>query len=61
VQITTLPPYPKGKAVRWNLWILDAIKEQISTLAADRDVSPSELVQEWLWKALTDQPAPEPR
>ena len=25
VQITTLPPYPKGKAVRWNLWILDAI------------------------------------
>ena len=40
VQITTLPPYPKGKAVRWNLWILDAIKEQISTLAAERDVSP---------------------
>ena len=21
VQITALPPYPKGKAVRWNLWI----------------------------------------
>ena len=55
VQITTLPPYPKGKAVRWNLWILDAIKEQISTLAAERDVSPSELVQEYLWKALNDQ------
>ena len=55
VQITTLPPYPKGKAVRWNLWILDAMKEQISTLAADRDLSPSELVQEYLWKALNDQ------
>jgi DNA-binding transcriptional MocR family regulator len=27
VQITALPSYPKGKAVRWNLWILDAIKE----------------------------------
>jgi hypothetical protein len=50
VQITALPPYPKGKAVRWNLWILDAIKEQISTLAAERDLSPSELVQEYLWK-----------
>jgi hypothetical protein len=55
VQITTLPPYPKGKAVRWNIWILDAIKEQISTLAAERDVKPSELVQEYLWKALTDR------
>jgi hypothetical protein len=27
VQTTALPPYPKGKAVRWNLWILDAIKD----------------------------------
>jgi hypothetical protein len=27
VQITALPPYPKGKAVRWNLWILDAIRD----------------------------------
>jgi len=61
VQITTLPSHPKGKAVRWNLWILDAIKEQISTLAAERDVSPSELVQEWLWQALTARPAPELR
>jgi hypothetical protein len=55
VQITALPPYPKGKAVRWNLWILDAIKDQISALAAERNLSPSELVQEYLWKALTDQ------
>jgi hypothetical protein len=54
VQITALPPYPKGKAVRWNLWILDAIKDQISALAAARDCSPSELVQEYLWKALND-------
>jgi hypothetical protein len=55
VQITTLPSYPKGKAVRWNLWILDVIKDQISVLAAGRDLSPSELVQEYLWKALNDQ------
>jgi hypothetical protein len=55
VQITALPPYPPGKAVRWNLWILDAIKDQISALAAERNLSPSELVQESLWKALTDQ------
>jgi len=24
-----------GQGVRWNLWILDAIKDQISALAAD--------------------------
>jgi hypothetical protein len=55
VQITALPPYPKGKAVRWNIWILDAIKEQITALAAERDLKPSELVQEYLWKALNDR------
>ena len=55
VQITTLPPYPKGKAVRWNLWILDAIRDELSALAAERDVSPSQLVQELLWKALTER------
>ena len=55
MQITALPPYPQGKAVRWNVWILDAIKDQISALAVERDVSPSELVQEYLWKALTNQ------
>ena len=52
VQITALPPYPKGKAVRWNLWILDAIRDELSALAAERDVSPSQLVQERLWKEL---------
>jgi hypothetical protein len=30
VQITALPPLPPGKAVRWNLWILDAIREEIA-------------------------------
>jgi hypothetical protein len=54
VQITALPPYPKGKAVRWNLWILDAIRDDLAALAAERGVSPSQLVQELLWKALTD-------
>jgi hypothetical protein len=55
VQITALPPYPKGKAVRWNLWILDAIREEITALAAQRGLSPSQLVQELLWKALSDR------
>ena len=41
--------------MRWNLWILDAIREEIASLAAERDISPSQLVQEWLWKALTDR------
>jgi hypothetical protein len=53
VQITTLPPYPKGKAVRWNLWILDAIRDELAALAAERGISPSQLVQEVLWQALS--------
>ena len=57
MQVTALPPYPKGKAVRWNLWILDAIREEITSLAAERDVSPSQLVQEVLWQWLTDRRA----
>jgi hypothetical protein len=55
VQISTLPPYPKGKAVRWNLWILDAIRDEIASLAAERDMAPSQLVQELLWKALSER------
>jgi hypothetical protein len=55
VQITALPPYPKGKAVRWNLWILDAIRDELAALAAERGISPSQLVQELLWKALSDR------
>ena len=38
--------------MRWNLWILDAIRDELSGLAAERDVSPSQLVQELLWKEL---------
>jgi hypothetical protein len=41
--------------VAGTLWILDAIKDQISARAAERNLSASELVQEYLWKALTDQ------
>jgi hypothetical protein len=52
VQITALPPYPKGKAVRWNLWILDAIRDELAALAAERSISTSQLVQELLWKEL---------
>jgi hypothetical protein len=55
VQITALPPYPKAKAVRWNLWILDAIRDDLAALAAEPGVSPSQLVQEILWQALTDR------
>jgi hypothetical protein len=55
VQITALPRYPKGKAVRWNLWIVDAIRDELAALAAERGISPSQLVQELLWKALTDR------
>jgi hypothetical protein len=60
VQITALPPYPSGKAVRWNLWILDAIRDDLAALAAERGVSPSQLVQELLWKALTDRQSSRP-
>jgi hypothetical protein len=60
VQITALPPYPKGKAVRWNLWILDVIRDELTTLAAERGLSPSQFVQELLWKALSDRRASMP-
>jgi hypothetical protein len=53
VQITTLPPYPPGKAVRW---ILDAIRDELARLAQERDMSPSQLVQEVLWKSITERP-----
>jgi hypothetical protein len=59
-QSTALPPYPKGKAVRWNLWVLDKIRAEIATVAAQRGISPSQLVQEFLWKALTDRRASTP-
>lgn len=55
VQITALPPYPKGKAVRWNLWIVDAIRDELAALATERGISPSQLVQEFLWKVLNDR------
>jgi len=61
VQITALPPYPKGKAVRWNLWILDAIRDELAALATARGISPSQLVQELLWQALSDRRAADPR
>jgi hypothetical protein len=55
VQITTTPPYPKGKSVRWNLWILEPIRDELATMAAEREMSPSQLVQELLWKALRQE------
>jgi hypothetical protein len=29
--MTLLPLFPKGKAVRWNVWILDAIRDELAT------------------------------
>jgi cbb3-type cytochrome oxidase subunit 3 len=55
VQITALPPYPTGKAVRWNLWILDVIRDKLTSRAAERGCSPSQLVQELLWRALSPE------
>jgi hypothetical protein len=54
-QITALPPLPKGKAVRWNLWIHAAIRDELVSLATQREMSASQLVQELLWKALADR------
>jgi hypothetical protein len=56
MQITALPPYPKAKADRWNIWLNIAIREEITAWATERDLSPSQLVQELLWKALNDRP-----
>jgi hypothetical protein len=53
VQITTLPPYPKGKAVRWNLWILDTLQDALKSWATEREISPSQLVQELLWAVVS--------
>jgi hypothetical protein len=55
VQITTTPAYPKGKAIRWNLWILEPIRDELASVAAEWDLSPSQLVQEVLWKFLNDE------
>jgi hypothetical protein len=60
VQITALPPYPKGKAMRWNLWILDAMRDELAALAAERGIPPSQLVQELLWQALSDRRSGDP-
>jgi hypothetical protein len=60
VQITALPPYPKGKAVRWNLWIPDVMRDELATWAAERGISPSQLVQELLWQALSGRQASVP-
>jgi hypothetical protein len=55
VQITTLPPWPKGEAVRWNLWLPKSIRDALSAWARERGVQPSQLVTELLWKALNDR------
>jgi hypothetical protein len=46
--------------MRWNLWILDAIRDEIGALPTERGLSPSQMVQEILWRALTDGRASTP-
>jgi hypothetical protein len=53
VQRTTLPHPSRGKAVRWNLWIPEGLKAQLIAQAAARQLSPSALVQELLWQAVS--------
>jgi hypothetical protein len=60
VQITGTPPYPKGKEVPWNLWILEPIRDDIASIAAERNLPPSQLVQEVLWKFLSERSASSP-
>jgi hypothetical protein len=55
VQITTLPQWPKGEAVRWNLWLPKSIRDELSAWARERGVPPSQLVTELLWQALRDR------
>jgi hypothetical protein len=55
VQITTLPTWPKGEAVRWNLWLPKSIRDELSAWATERGIPPSQLVTELLWKALNDR------
>jgi hypothetical protein len=52
VQITALPPIPPSKATRWNLWLPTFLQEEISRIATERGISPSQLVKEWLWEKL---------
>jgi hypothetical protein len=59
-QMTALPPFPPAKAVHWNVWILEAIRDEVAALAAQRGMSPSQLAQELPWKALTERRASMP-
>jgi hypothetical protein len=52
VQITALPPIPPSKTTRWNLWLPTFLQEEISRIATERGISPSQLVKEWLWEKL---------
>ena len=52
VQITALPPIPPSKATRWNLWLPTFLQEEISRIATEREISPTQLVKEWLWEKL---------
>jgi hypothetical protein len=39
--------------VRWNLWILDTLQDALKSWATEREISPSQLVQELLWAVVS--------
>jgi DNA-binding transcriptional MocR family regulator len=45
----------EAKAERWNLWLPRGLRQRIEAVAKARGHAPSKVVQEILWKALTDR------
>jgi hypothetical protein len=43
---------PSVRVTRWNLWLPVLLQGEISRIAAERGISPSQLVKEWLWEKL---------
>jgi uncharacterized protein involved in exopolysaccharide biosynthesis len=45
----------EARAERWNLWLPRGLRQRIEAVAQVRGHAPSKVVQELLWKALTDR------
>jgi hypothetical protein len=45
----------EARAERWNLWLPRGLRQRIEAVAQARGHAPSKVVQELLWKALTDR------
>ena len=46
-------PHERGKSVRWNLHLSEALRERIKAMAASRGLQDSQMVEELLWLALS--------